>query len=172
MLVSGMVDFGCLNILTSWCLAFYVRPCPCQGWVCIRSLLCPTFSGRGNGWKWGRCMLFFFTPPKNATRYTLPKTNIFAPGNRWLEDDCFLFGWPIFRCYVRFGGDIYIYVCVCPPWNWYFRVWKDGILKDPKRKIVFQATIFRGENASFREGIYNIYIYIYLYFYIYIYTHI
>ena len=58
-------------------------------------------------------MLFFFTPPKNATRYTLPKTNIFAPGNRWLEDDCFLFGWPIFRCYVRFGGDIYIYVCVC-----------------------------------------------------------
>ena len=29
---------------------------------------------------------------------TLPETNI-APENGWLEDDRFLLGWPIFRCF-------------------------------------------------------------------------
>ena len=28
---------------------------------------------------------------------TLPETNIVTE-NGWLEDDCFLLGWPIFRC--------------------------------------------------------------------------
>ena len=28
---------------------------------------------------------------------TLPETNIFAPANGWLEYDCFLLRWPIFR---------------------------------------------------------------------------
>ena len=36
---------------------------------------------------------------------TLPETNI-APENRWLEYDCFLLGWRIFRCYVSFGECI------------------------------------------------------------------
>ena len=34
--------------------------------------------------------------------YTFPETNIFAPGNGCLEDDCFLLGWPIFRGHVSF----------------------------------------------------------------------
>ena len=38
--------------------------------------------------------------PKNC--FTLPETNIFAPENGWLEYDCFLLGWPIFRCYASF----------------------------------------------------------------------
>ena len=27
----------------------------------------------------------------------LPEGNIFAPENEWLEEECFLLGWPIFR---------------------------------------------------------------------------
>ena len=36
-------------------------------------------------------------PWKINKRLTLPKTNI-APENGWLEYDCFLLGWSIFRC--------------------------------------------------------------------------
>ena len=39
-------------------------------------------------------------PPLRTLQSTLPETNSkFAPENGWLEDDCYLLGWPIFRCY-------------------------------------------------------------------------
>ena len=39
--------------------------------------------------------------------YTLPETNCkFAPKNGWLEYDCFLLGWPIFRCELLVSGSV------------------------------------------------------------------
>ena len=43
-------------------------------------------------------------------RITLPKTNMFAPENGWLEYDRFLLGWPIFRDYVSFREGIFTYI--------------------------------------------------------------
>ena len=49
--------------------------------------------GTGNAWD-----IRIFT--------TLPETNIFAPENRWLEYDCFLLGWPIFRGELLVSGRV------------------------------------------------------------------
>ena len=51
---------------------------------------------------------------------TLPETNI-ASENGWLEDDPFLLGRPIFRCYVSFREGITPFITgrVPPTWkNW------------------------------------------------------
>ena len=38
---------------------------------------------------------------------TFPETNSkFAPENGWLEDDCFLLGWPIFRGEMLVWGSV------------------------------------------------------------------
>ena len=52
--------------------------------------------GNGGMGAEGCCRVFF----TEFQIITLPETNIFAPENGWLEDDCFLLGWPIFRCYI------------------------------------------------------------------------
>ena len=36
----------------------------------------------------------------------LPETNIFAPGNGWLEYKPFLLGWPIFRGELLVSGTV------------------------------------------------------------------
>ncbi len=51
------------------------------------------------------CQPVYVMQPCIPIVYTLPETKI-APENGWLEDDPFLLGWPIFRCYVSFREGI------------------------------------------------------------------
>ena len=59
-----------------------------------------------------------------------------------LEDDCFLLGWPIFRCYVSFGEGTPLKMNILNPQKW--RWMEDD--------VPFQLGDFFGSSRYFEKG--------------------